>query len=87
MPQEVELKGDGRALIVRNWHVIVLLAVQLLALAVAYGRITEQLDDTVKQLEKIEARPVVTQNEWDSWRNELISRMDRLEIKIDSAVK
>lgn len=82
MPQEAEVKVQ-KAFVVHNWHVIFLLAVQLLALAVAYGRITEQLDETTKQLEKIEARPVVTESEWDAWRTELINRMDRLETKID----
>ena len=87
---EVEIKGNGKAWVVKNWHVLLLLGVQLLGLAAAYGSLRQQQDDnaqvlhdTIIELHKIEERPVVTESEWNSWRSELLDRLNRVENKLD----
>lgn len=81
--ERTDSNGEGRVLVVRNWHIIFLLAVQLLALATAYGRISERLDQTVKQLERIDGRPVVSQSEFDSWRAEIFERINQIENSVE----
>ena len=78
--------GDGdRVISVRSWQVILMLAVQLIALGIAYGSLTERLANTTRDLQRMEDQRVVTQDDFDAWKLEMMNRMDRIENKIDNA--
>jgi hypothetical protein len=85
MPEGQERNGRlSWTLQVQTWHILLLLAVQLIALGVAYGRIVANQENTAAEIQQIKNRDVVTKDDWDAWRVELITRIDRLETKIDN---
>ena len=78
--------GNGdKVFSVRSWHVVIVLAVQLIALGVAYGSLTERLANTTKDLQRMEDQRVVTQDDFNAWKLEFLNRLDRIENKIDGA--
>lgn len=81
-----ERNPKGWNLQVQAWHVLILLAVQLVGLGVAYGRITEKQDELTRQLATMEGQRTITKDEFDDWKSQLISRMDRMENKIDREI-
>lgn len=58
----------------KYWHVVLVLAVQLICLGAAYGRITANQDnfkeDVSRRLAVIESNKVISREEFDEWRGE-----------------
>jgi ABC-type taurine transport system ATPase subunit len=68
---------------VRAWHVAVMLGAQFVVLGTAYGKIVQTQDDMRKDIVRIEDQRVITKDQFDDWKMEVIARMDRLEHKLD----
>jgi hypothetical protein len=68
---------------IQAWHIFLMLAVQLLGLGAAYGRITQQQEQFSKDLGRIESQRVISKDEFDEWKAQLTGRLDRMENKID----
>lgn len=69
----------GGIVILRYWHVLVMLSIQLLGLGVAYGKITQNQEDMARRMGMIEQNKVVSREEFDNWRSEFRSTLDRIE--------
>lgn len=79
--------GSNRiTLQVSIWHVALLLVIQILALGVAYGRLSQGQDDTRKDVVRIEQQRIVSKDEFDDWKVLITERMNRMEGKIDALV-
>ena len=68
---------------VQAWHIVLLLAIQLIGLGIGYGKIVATQESFAKDLERIENQRVITKDEFDEWKTQVLSRMDRIENKID----
>lgn len=69
-------------LYLKYWHIVLMLVVQLVALGIAYGRITQQMDDLARRVSAIEDSKFVSRDEFDDFRTDLRTRLDRIESEI-----
>ena len=79
----MEQGRPGWNLEVQAWHVLVLLAVQLLGLGVAYGKIVQAQDQQHDELQRIESQRTITKDDFDEWKTQLTDRINRIENKLD----
>lgn len=73
---------SGGIVVLRSWHVVILLVIQLLGIGIAYGRLTQQIDDMNRRLESIENNRLIGRDEFNTWREEMNSNIDRLEREV-----
>lgn len=79
-------ESKGFTLQVQLWHLLMLFAVHLIIIGVAYGRITQNQEDTRKDVERIESQRVVQKDEFDDFKVQMNERMNRMEGKLDALV-
>lgn len=53
---------------VQAWHVLLMLATQLIFLGVAYGRIVTNQERTDGEVQRIENQRTITKDEFDEWK-------------------
>lgn len=73
---------NGGYVILRYWHIILMLAVQLVALGIAYGALQEGQADMLRRITNLENNKIVTRDEFDSWRSEFRDSLNRIEDEI-----
>lgn len=79
-----EVPSGGIRLDVKLWHVILLLLVQFIGMAAEWGMMRQQVSDLSDRVSRIEQNQssAITRPEFESWRAEMLERMNRLEQEI-----
>lgn len=80
--QEHFPKRDAGYVILKYWHIILLLTVQMVGLGIAYGEIKQSQDDMARRLVNLENNKLVTREEFDAWRTEFHDDLQRIESAI-----
>lgn len=68
-----------RSINLELWHVILLLAVQCIALAVAWGKLEQGQEDLSRRMTAIEQGKTITRDEWEDFRADIRGRFDNVE--------
>jgi hypothetical protein len=71
-----------RVLYLKYWHIVLMLVVQLVGLGMAYGKISQSLDDLTRRVGVMENTKFITRDEYDSWRTDVRDTLARIETEI-----
>ena len=66
----------------KYWHIILIMALQLIAVGVAYGKLNEGMDDLKRRMSAMENGRFVPREEFDSWREDVRDSLHRIEAEI-----
>lgn len=80
MPEDTE--QHGRTLYLKYWHIVFMLAIQLLALAYTFGKLNEGIDDLSRRVAAIENNKFVERSEFDDWKGDFRNTLERIESEI-----
>jgi hypothetical protein len=74
--------GQDRVLYLKYWHIVIMLVVQILVLGIAYGKLTQQIEDLAGRVTTMENTKFVTRDEYDSFKTDLRDTLNRIETEI-----
>lgn len=74
--------GNDRVLYLKYWHIVVMLVIQLIGLGIAYGKLSERMDNLGERMTREENTRYVPREEFDSWRDDVRSTLGRIEGEI-----
>jgi hypothetical protein len=77
---------NGRFLLVRHWHVIVLLVGWVITAAAGYATLRANSDENARRISDLEHRTFVTREEYEARGKELNDRLERIEKKLDDGL-
>jgi hypothetical protein len=71
-------------IIVRSWHLVILVLGLIVSSVLSYGKLQAQADESQRRIQDLEHKPVVTEFEFDMRMRALEQRLERIERKIDA---
>lgn len=70
-------------LIVRSWHVLIVLTGLIVSGVLSYGKLQAQAEESARRVQELEHKPVMTEFEFDNRMRGVEQRLDRIENKLD----
>jgi hypothetical protein len=79
-----QTRSGGGFVVLRYWHVFIMLLVQLVGLAYMYGRLSQNVEDVIKRLDSQDGKSNVSREEFSDFRQEVREDVRQLHLSIMS---